>query len=125
MRISKDHVVVAAVSLSIGMAGTAGAAGLITGSQIQDGSIGIKDLSKSLRKKLLAKTTVGSPGAKGDPGVPFDASSYLPLTGGTISGALAVQQTVRAGDGSAVAPAFSFVNQPLTGFYGSGAVISV
>jgi hypothetical protein len=105
MRVSKDHVVVAAVSLSIGMVGTAGAAGLITGDQIQNGSIGIKDLSKSLRKRLLAKSgTAGTPGPKGDPGTAFDASSYLPLAGGTITGPLAVQQTVRTGAGSHLRP---------------------
>jgi hypothetical protein len=126
MRISKDHVIVAAVSLSIGMAGTAGAAGLITGSQIEDGSIGIKDLSKSLRKRLrLRRGRAGPAGAKGDPGAAFDASSYLPLAGGTISGALGVGQTVRAGDGSPAAPAFSFLTQPGTGFYYSnGPVIT-
>ena len=121
MRVSKDNVLVAAVSLAIGMAGSAGAAGLITGSQIQDGSIGIKDLSKSLRKKLQAKSgPVGTPGPKGDPGAAFDSSSFLPLTGGTLTGALAVQQTVGVGAGSAATPAIAFIGDPDTGIYAFG-----
>lgn len=66
MRTSTSHIAVAAVALSIGVAGSAGAAKLITGSQIKDGSIGLKDLSKSARKSLQGKT--GRTGASGPQG---------------------------------------------------------
>lgn len=50
---------------------TAGAAGLITGKQIRDGSISAKDLSKAVRAQLKrtgAQGPKGDPGAKGDTG---------------------------------------------------------
>lgn len=62
-----------ALGLLVALVGTATAARLITGKQIQDGSIGSKDLSKALRKQLAKAAKPGAPGpsgAKGDQGVP-------------------------------------------------------
>jgi hypothetical protein len=53
------------LGLAIATAGTATAAKLITGKQIQNGSIAMKDLSKSVRAQL-GKT--GAPGSQGAPG---------------------------------------------------------
>ncbi len=47
------------LGLLIATAGTAGAARLITGKQIKDGSITSKDLSKALRKTLAATAKDG------------------------------------------------------------------
>lgn len=63
------------VGLVIATAATAGAATLITGSQIKDGSITAKDLSKAIRKQL-AKT--GAAGAVGPAGVVGPAGAAGP-----------------------------------------------
>jgi hypothetical protein len=55
------------LGLTIATAASAGAASLITGRQIKDGTITKRDLSKALQQQL-ART--GAAGAKGDPGVP-------------------------------------------------------
>ena len=65
----------------IATAATAGAASLITGKQIKDGTITAKDLSKALRAQI-ARTGApgpqgpaggdGAPGSKGDPGPVLD-----------------------------------------------------
>ena len=60
----------------IATAATAGAASLITGKQIKDGSISRKDLSKAVRAELARaripgpKGDAGPAGANGSPGVP-------------------------------------------------------
>lgn len=67
------------LGLLIATAGTAGAARLITGKQIKDGSITSKDLSKALRKTLAATAKdgpQGPQGPKGDPGK--DATAAAP-----------------------------------------------
>lgn len=62
------------VGVVIATAATAGAASLITGKQIKDGTITARDLSKAIRNQLArtgAKGDTGAqglPGAKGDPG---------------------------------------------------------
>ena len=62
------------LGLVVATAGTAAAAKLITGAQIKDGTIGKKDLSKSVRTQLAKvgaqgpKGDTGAPGSKGDPG---------------------------------------------------------
>lgn len=67
-----SHIVVAAMALAIGVSGTAGAAKLLTGKNIKDGSIELKDLSKKARKQLKGKTgargPAGAPGAAGSAG---------------------------------------------------------
>ena len=66
MRVSWSHAAVAAISLAIGTAGTAGAAAVITGKQIKNGTIQAKDLSKKARAKLEGAT--GPQGPQGQPG---------------------------------------------------------
>lgn len=66
MRSITSHVAVGAVALAVGAAGTAGAAKLITGKQIKDGSIETRDLSKKARAALKGAT--GKTGAAGAPG---------------------------------------------------------
>lgn len=57
----------------VATAATAGAAALITGSQIKDGSIGTRDLSPAIRRQLAARGSSlpgprGPQGERGDPG---------------------------------------------------------
>src|SRR3954452_8427950 len=59
-------VVIASVS-------TAGAASLITGTQIRDGTIAKKDLSKAVRKQLAIRGSAGVTGPQGSPGAPGPA----------------------------------------------------
>ena len=81
------YAVVAALALAVGAAGSAGAAALITGKSIKNGSIGLKDLSKKARVKLMRghtgpqglqgpPGTQGLPGAPGQPGAPGSARAY-------------------------------------------------
>ncbi len=72
--------VVAALA-AVGVAGSAGAAKLITGQGIQNGSIGLTDLSKSAKKALKGAAgpvgpqgTAGPAGATGPAGAPGPAS---------------------------------------------------
>jgi hypothetical protein len=67
MRTSLRTTVVIAVIAAIAIAGTAGAARLITGRQIQNGSIGLADLSKSAKRALRGNQ--GPSGPAGPPGV--------------------------------------------------------
>lgn len=92
MRGRGGMVVAFVLGLVIATAGTAGAARLITGKQIRDGSITQKDLSKALRKALKAKAIAGPPGPagpKGDPGASGGAA------GGDLAGSFP-DPTVRA-----------------------------
>jgi hypothetical protein len=72
------------LGLLIATAGTATAAKLITGKQIKDGSIGLKDLSKPVRAKLAehgargATGATGAQGPKGDPGAKGDTGPQGP-----------------------------------------------
>jgi len=73
------------LGLVIATATTAGAASLITGKQIKDGSISAKDLAKTVRTQLARAGTPGpkgesgQAGPKGDPGAKGDQGS-LPAT---------------------------------------------
>jgi hypothetical protein len=61
--------VVALVALLVSLSGSAVAAGLITGKQIKDGSIGTRDISKNARASFKGPAgPAGAQGAKGDPG---------------------------------------------------------
>jgi len=75
--------IVAIAALVAAMSGSAVAASLITSKQIKDGTIQLKDISKTARKSLRGKSGAagaqgakgdtgapGAPGAKGDPGTP-------------------------------------------------------
>lgn len=64
-------VLVGAACLAIAIAGTAGAAKLLTGKEIKDGSIGLKDLSRRARSALKGGAGPQGPqGPKGDSGAP-------------------------------------------------------
>lgn len=52
----------------IASAATAGAAHLITGKQIRDGSVGVKDLSPAVQRALAQTAAPGPPGAPGATG---------------------------------------------------------
>lgn len=56
------------LGLVIATAATAGAASLITGRQIKDGTISAKDLSKAVRTQLAKAGRLGPAGPKGDAG---------------------------------------------------------
>ena len=83
MRGRSGMVLAFVLGLVIATAGTAGAARLITGKQIKDGSISEKDLSKALRKALKAtgkagpQGVQGPQGAKGDPGAGLGAPTVV------------------------------------------------
>ncbi len=68
----------------IATAATAGAASLITGKQIKDGSISAKDLSKALRKQLARPGVTGSTGSPGPPGAKGDTGARGPSAWDTI-----------------------------------------
>jgi hypothetical protein len=59
---------VLALGLAIGIAGSAGATKLITGRDVKNSSIGLADLSKSVRKALKAHAAASPPGPRGDAG---------------------------------------------------------
>jgi len=89
------------IGLVVATAATAGAARLITGKQVRDGSIGLKDLSKSVRSQLARAGTPGPSGPKGDPGQsgkdgsagpPGPFTSVLP-SGKTVRGAVFLTTT--------------------------------
>jgi hypothetical protein len=69
------------LGLLVASAATAGAAALISGKQIKDGTITSKDLSPALRAKLARAGKPGpagpkgAPGAKGDPGPKGDTGA--------------------------------------------------
>jgi hypothetical protein len=63
------NIVVAVVALAVGGVATAGAAKLLTGKDIKDGSLELKDLSKKARAALAAKAGPrGATGAAGPAG---------------------------------------------------------
>jgi hypothetical protein len=76
---------VGALALAVGLAGTAGAARLITGRSIKDGSIGLVDISKKARAKLRGARgpqgpagVNGTDGINGAPGAPGTSGSTAP-----------------------------------------------
>src|SRR3954447_697320 len=68
MRSGRGFVVGLILGGILASAGTAGAARLISGKQISDGSIAARDLSKGLRKRIAAAGAPGRPGRDGDSG---------------------------------------------------------
>ena len=123
MRLMKSHAVVAAVAFAIGAAASAGAATLITGKQIRDGSIGVRDLSKKVRARLGKPGPIGPQGPQGVqgpqgpqgvPGEPAPTGGFLSTAGGTITGPLL------GPGGTAAAPPFAFSGAPNTGIFLSG-----
>jgi hypothetical protein len=69
-KVWKIGLVVAALA-AVGVAGSAGAAKFITGGDIKNGSIGLKDLSRAARRALLGRTGPAGPaGATGPQGPP-------------------------------------------------------
>lgn len=104
----------------IASAATAGAAGLITGNQIKNGSISAKDLSKPLRKKLNKPRLPGPRGLQGPQGPPGVAGPAGPLTttlpaGQTLRGAFnldSVAAGASASNGQAVSFGFSLRSAP-------------
>ena len=68
MRSHVTTVIAFVAGLLIATAATAGAAALISGKQIKDGTLTAKDLSPALRAKLARVGKQGPAGPKGDPG---------------------------------------------------------
>jgi hypothetical protein len=68
MRSTLRTAIIVAIVAALTVAGTAGAAKLLTGRDIKNGSIGIVDLSKSTQTKLKGKQ--GPPGPLGETGPP-------------------------------------------------------
>jgi len=84
-------VLVGAACLAIGIAGTAGAAKLLTGKDIKDGSIGLKDLSKRARSALKGATGAQGPqGLKGDSGAPGGPGTSGSTAPSLVMGAIGV-----------------------------------
>ena len=98
MRVSRSHVVVAAAAFAIGATGSATAAKLITGKQIQDGTITSKDLSKSLRAQLKLAGKPGPAGPQGSPGTPGTPGAQG--SQGPAGSTADVMSTVLANDGA-------------------------
>jgi len=65
---SSGPLAVAFVALLVAMSGSAVAASLITSKQIKDGTIQVKDISKTARTQLAAKGASGVPGPQGPQG---------------------------------------------------------
>ena len=114
-----SHIFVAAVALAVGMAGTAGAAKLLTGKNIKDGTIELKDLSKKTRKKLAGKAgprgpagPVGTAGATGPAGT-AGATGPLGPAGAAGKDGLNGAQGLPGTSGS-TAPALLFGNASVT-----------
>jgi len=82
---------VCAVLLAIGLAATAGASKLITGGQIQNGSIGLADLSKRAKRALRGQTGPAGPagpaGATGlqGPAGPAGVNTVRSVSSPTVS----------------------------------------
>ena len=85
------------LGLVIATGATAGATSLITGGQIKNGTIGAKDLSKAVRKKLARAGVPGPQGAKGDQG---------PAAGQVVAAVGANLVSTTAGANTTLAAAF-------------------
>lgn len=104
-------VLVFVLGLAIATAATAGASSLVTGRQVKDGSIGVKDLTPTVRKQLKAagprgrqgvQGIQGTQGPKGDPG---PLTTTLPA-GQTLRGA--VNLDAEGDAGASMGQALSF-----------------
>ena len=73
-----SHIAVAAAALAIAGAATAGATGLISGSQIKAGTITPRNLSKSLRAQIAKAGTPGPRGPAGSQGLPGPVTNNAP-----------------------------------------------
>jgi len=71
------------LGLVIATAATAGAASLITGKQIKDGSVASRDLSKGLRKQI---TKAAVPGPRGPQGLQGPVGPATGVAGGDLAG---------------------------------------
>jgi hypothetical protein len=79
IKATRRMVLVGAVCLTLGAAGTATAGKLLTGDDIKDGSIQLKDLSKKAQHGLHGQTGAqGAAGTPGAPGTPGQAGSPAP-----------------------------------------------
>jgi hypothetical protein len=88
-----------ALGLAVATAGSATAAGLITGKQIKDGSIARKDLSSAVRTQLAQARRPGPAGATGQTGATGPAGDAGPRGhDGAPGSALAYAHVSRAGD---------------------------
>lgn len=113
------NLAIGTICLAIGIAGSAGAASLITGSNIKDGSIGLKDLSRSARRALKgargpqgAKGPAGTNGAPGGPGTSGSTAPSLVMgTSGVTSGATRFIQVLGGSQNGSEPPAQSPVPQ--------------
>lgn len=128
-----SHVVVAVLAVAVGAAATAGAARLITGKQIKDGSIEIKDLSTKARASLRGATGPAGPagpkgetGAKGDTG-PSGTSGLKGADG--VNGASGADGVPGAGLATSLFsvdttnPTFSLIGGGSTGSEAGGQII--
>jgi len=96
-------VVAFALGLVVATAGTATATRLITGKQIKDGTVSIKDLTKGVRAQLGkagtpgVKGDQGPPGKDGEQGPPGPFADTLP-SGKTLKGALYLTSSITSYD---------------------------
>jgi hypothetical protein len=121
----KRTALIGAAIIAVGVAGTAGAAKLITGAQIKNGSIGLADLSKSAKRALKGATgPAGSTGPTGATG-PAGPSATSALT--TVKGQIFLAPSGDAGAAIATCPAGSHAvsggGEALTGD-GNGLAVS-
>lgn len=86
------------VVLAVGLAATAGASRLITGSQIKNGSIGLVDLSKSARRALAGKA--GPAGPAGPQGAQGPAGATGPAALNAIHTVVSPRVTIPPGESS-------------------------
>jgi hypothetical protein len=92
-------VVIAGTAFAVGVAGSAGAAKLITGRDIQNGSVQLVDLSAAAKKALRGAT--GPVGRQGEPGRRGDAGESGPpgspgVPGGSTPGAITTTVLTRS-----------------------------
>ena len=99
-------VLVFVLGLAVATAATAGASSLITGRQVKDGTIGARDLSKSLRKQVKRVGAPGPQGLQGPKGDPGPLTTTLPV-GQTLRGVFNLDAQASAA-GQAMGQSLSF-----------------
>jgi hypothetical protein len=85
MRERTRTVAICAAVLAIGLAATAGASKLITGGQIKNGSIGLKDLSRSAKRTLRGQTGPAGPSGPQGPAGPAGINAILRVSSPTVT----------------------------------------